>query len=92
MIIDAALRADATKLPVLVGVSLGEQGYAVVKVNKLLEREAKADSTKQDRQQYSQWWTNAETMAYYNTLKERFKAEIKVTKPAAKKDDVIALQ
>jgi hypothetical protein len=31
-------------------------------------------------------------MAYYNSLKERFKAEIKVTKPSAKKDDVIAQQ
>jgi peptidyl-prolyl cis-trans isomerase D len=92
VIIDAALRADTTKLPVFVGVSLGEQGFAVIKVNKLLEREAKADSTKQDRQQYTQWWTNAEAMAYYNSLKERFKAEIKVTKPSAKKDDVIAQQ
>jgi peptidyl-prolyl cis-trans isomerase D len=91
-IIDAALRADSSKLPVFVGVSLGEQGYAVIKVNKLLEREAKADSTKQDRQQYTQWWTNAESMAYYNGLKERFKSEIKVTKPVAKKDQEQAQQ
>jgi peptidyl-prolyl cis-trans isomerase D len=91
-IIDAALRADSSKLPVFVGVNLNDQGYAVIKVNKLLEREAKADSAKQDRQQYTQWWTNAESMAYYNGLKERFKAEIKVTKPVVKKDAVLAQQ
>jgi peptidyl-prolyl cis-trans isomerase D len=90
--IDAALRADSSKLPVFVGVNLNDQGYAVIKVNKLLEREAKADAAKQDRQQYTQWWTNAESMAYYNGLKERFKAEIKVTKPVAKKDDVVVQQ
>ncbi|MGA8514936.1 MAG: SurA N-terminal domain-containing protein [Burkholderiaceae bacterium] len=90
--IDAALRADSSKLPAFVGVNLNDQGYAVIKVNKLLEREAKADSAKQDRQQYTQWWTNAEAMAYYNGLKERFKAEIKVTKPVVKKDDVVAQQ
>jgi peptidyl-prolyl cis-trans isomerase D len=90
--IDAALRADSSKLPVFVGVNLNDQGYAVIKVNKLLERETKADSAKQDRQQYTQWWTNAESMAYYNGLKERFKAEIKVTKPVVKKDDVLAQQ
>jgi peptidyl-prolyl cis-trans isomerase D len=90
--IDAALRADNSKLPVFVGVSLGDQGYAVIKVNKVLEREVKTDTAKQDRQQYTQWWTNAEAMAYYNSLKERFKAEIKVAKPVAKKDDTLAQQ
>jgi peptidyl-prolyl cis-trans isomerase D len=86
-LVDAVLRADSTKLPMFVGVDLGEQGYAVVKVNKLLAREAKPDSAVQDRQQYTQWWTNAESAAYYNSLKERFKAEIKVAKPV-RKDDV----
>ncbi len=87
-LIEAALRADASKLPAWVGVDLGDQGYAVVKVNKLIEREAKADTTKQDRVQYTQWWTNAEAAAYYSVLKERYKADIKVAKPIAKKDEV----
>jgi peptidyl-prolyl cis-trans isomerase D len=82
----AVLRADSTKLPLFVGVDLGEQGYAVVKVNKLLAREAKPESAAQDREQYTKWWTNAESAAYYNSLKERFKAEIKVAKPV-KTDD-----
>jgi peptidyl-prolyl cis-trans isomerase D len=91
-LVEAALRVDSTKLPALVGVDLGAQGYAVVKVTKVLEREAKGDSITQDRQQYTQWWSNAEAAAYYNVLKDRFKAEIKVAKPAAKKDDLVAQQ
>ena len=38
-VIEAALRAPATPLPALLGVDLGNQGYAVVKVVKLLGRD-----------------------------------------------------
>jgi peptidyl-prolyl cis-trans isomerase D len=89
-ITDAALRADSTQLPTVVGVDLGAQGYAIVKVNKVLERDTKGANVDQDRKQYTQWWTSAEAMAYYNTLKERFKAEIKVAKPVAQKDELLA--
>ncbi len=91
-VVEAALRADSAKLPSFAGVDLGPQGFAVVKINKVLEREVKGDSAAQDRQQYTKWWTNAEASAYYNVLKERYKAEIKVTKPAPKKDEVLAQQ
>ncbi len=91
-LVEAALRADSAKLPSLVGVDLGAQGYAVVKITKVLERETKGDTVTQDRQQYTQWWSNAEAAAYYNVLKDRFKAEIKVAKPTAKKDDMVAQQ
>lgn len=91
-LVEAALRADSAKLPALVGVDLGAQGYAVVKITKVLERETKGDTVTQDRQQYTQWWSNAEAAAYYNVLKDRFKAEIKVAKPTAKKDDMVAQQ
>jgi peptidyl-prolyl cis-trans isomerase D len=86
-VIEAALRADATKLPVFVGVDLGAQGYAVIKVNKVLERDLKGANIAQDRQQLTTWWTNAESLAYYEALKQRFKVEIKVSKPVAKKDE-----
>ena len=89
-LIEASLRADASKLPALVGVDLGAQGYAIVKVIKVLERDAKPDALAQDRQQYTQWWSNAETAAYYNVLKDRYKAEIKASKPSPKKDDALA--
>lgn len=83
-VIDAALRADASALPVLAGVDLGDQGYAVIKVNKVIQRDAPDDAiARQERNQYAQWWTSAENLAYYNGLKERFKAEILVARPSA---------
>ncbi|MHB1200705.1 MAG: SurA N-terminal domain-containing protein [Polaromonas sp.] len=82
-VIDVALRADASALPVFAGVDLGAQGYAIVKVNKVVSRDVPAEAAaKQERNQYAQWWTSAENLAYYNGLKERFKAEILVAKPA----------
>jgi len=81
-VVDAALRADPSVLPAFVGVELGEQGYAVVKVNKVVPREAPSpEVAQQERDQYEQWWSSAETMAYYNLLKERFKVQILVPKP-----------
>lgn len=82
-VVEAALRADPATLPALVGVDLGPQGYAVVKVNKIAPRDAApAQAAQQDRNQYAQWWTGAENLAYYELLKERFKVQIKVPKPA----------
>ena len=87
-VIVAALRADAAALPALVGIDLGAQGYAIVKVLKVLPREASLESAaKQERGQYAQFWTSAEGLAYYNVLKERFKTEIKVAKPVRTKAD-----
>jgi peptidyl-prolyl cis-trans isomerase D len=82
-IIDAALRADTAKLPSLVGVDLGTQGYAVVRVTKLVPRAPSApEQAQQENAQVGQSVTAAEELAYYNLLKERFKAEILVPKPA----------
>ena len=82
-IVDAALRADASALPAFAGVDLGAQGYAIVKVGKVVPRDAPPEAAaKQERDQYTQWWTSAENLAYYNGLKERFKADILATRPA----------
>ncbi|MDR6427811.1 peptidyl-prolyl cis-trans isomerase D [Variovorax beijingensis] len=82
-VIDAALRADASKLPALVGVDLGTQGYAVVRVMKVVPRTPSApEQTQQENAQVGQSVAAAEEVAYYNVLKERFKAEILVPKPA----------
>jgi len=81
-VIDAALRADPGTLPAFVGVDLGASGYAIVKVEKVVPRDRPIEAaSKQQRGQYAQWWTSAENLAYYNGLKERFKAEILVAKP-----------
>jgi peptidyl-prolyl cis-trans isomerase D len=90
-VIDAAMRADTGVLPAFTGVDLGVQGYAIVKVNKVVQRDAPPEAAlKQERSQYTQWSTSAETMAYYNGLKERFKAEILVAKPAPNKLNTVA--
>ncbi len=89
-VIEAALRADPSALPAWVGVDLGDQGYAVVKVNKVIPREAPTpEVAKQERQQYAQAWATAENLAYYNLLKERFKAQIKVAKPSGLEEPVL---
>ena len=82
-VIDAALRADAAKLPSLVGVDLGTQGYAVVRVTKVVPRTPPSpEQAQQESAQVGQSVTAAEAAAYYNLLKDRFKAEILVPKPA----------
>lgn len=83
-VVEAALRADPAALPAFVGVDLADQGYAVVKVNKAVPRDPPpADAAKQEASQYARSWANAESLAYYELLRERFKAQIKVPKPAA---------
>ncbi len=90
-VIEAALRADPSSLPAWTGVDLGEQGYAVVKVNKVLPREAPPPATaKQELQQYTQAWATAENLAYYNLLKERFKVQIQVARPSGLDEPVPA--
>jgi peptidyl-prolyl cis-trans isomerase D len=81
-IIEAALRADATRLPALVGVDLGTDGYAVLRVVKSVPRTAPtAEAAKQENEQFVQVVTAAENLAYYELLKARFKAEILVPRP-----------
>ena len=77
-LVEAALRASTQTLPAWVGVDLGASGYAVVKVEKVLPRDAaNAAGLVREREQYAQWWASAEGLAYYKLLKEKFKAEIK---------------
>ena len=90
-VVDAALRVDPGSLPAFTGVDLGAQGYAVVRVGKVVARDVPPEaSAKQERSQYTQWLTATETMAYYNGLKERFKAEILVAKPVPGKPEAEA--
>jgi peptidyl-prolyl cis-trans isomerase D len=80
-LVEAVLRASTQTLPAWVGVDLGTSGYAVVKVEKVLPREATdAAGEARERNQYAQWWASAEGLAYYKLLKEKFKAEIKIAR------------
>ncbi len=77
-VVEATLRASTQTLPAWVGVDLGAEGYAVVKVEKIVPREASsAQNRDRERDQYAQWWASAEGLAYYRLLKEKYKAEIK---------------
>ena len=81
-LVDAALRADPSAMPVLVGVDLGAQGFALVRVNKLVPREEpSAQQQAQSREQFARLLGNAEAGAYLSHLKSQFKVEIKVKKP-----------
>lgn len=92
-LLDSILRADATTLPSWVGVELGNQGYAVVKIQKVLERAAVTDEVlKQERAQYGRVMASAENEAYYQHLKAQFKVTIKVPKPDKASESKIAVE
>ena len=76
-VIDAVLAADAAKLPVPLGVNLGEQGFWVGKVTQVLPRDPALASEQALQGQYAQAIAAAEMQAYYDALKARYKVEIK---------------
>jgi len=76
-VIDAVLAADASKLPVPLGVDLGEQGFWVGKVTQVLPRDASLAPEQTLQAQYTQAIGTAEMQAYYAALKTRYKAEIR---------------
>ena len=84
-VVEAVLKADPNKLPAVSGVDLGAQGYAVIRVTKVLPPEDNQALMKQAQQQFTQLWGAAETLAYLAELKSVMKAEILVAKPTAEK-------
>ena len=76
-VLDSVLKAPVATLPAFVGIDLGEQGYAVAKVSKVLGRDPVAADASHGQTQYAQAWGDAESQAYYGALKARFKVEIK---------------
>jgi peptidyl-prolyl cis-trans isomerase D len=75
-LLDAALRADANKLPLVTGVDLGTDGYVVMRVMQVLPREQPPGGEVPLREQYAQAWANAEADAYLGALKRRYKASV----------------
>jgi peptidyl-prolyl cis-trans isomerase D len=76
-VMDAVLRADAAKLPAVLGVDLKGQGYVLLRVTKLLPRDAAPGGDESLRGQYAQAWAGAEADALLAALKKRYKVEIK---------------
>lgn len=82
-LVEAVMQAKTQPLPAWVGADLGEQGYVVARIDKVLPPDTKQlGDVQQVRQQYAQLWAQAESEAYYAALKDRFKAKI-VAKPTA---------
>lgn len=75
-LVDAILKAPAQTLPTFVGVDLGEQGYAVAKVTKLVGRDPGAADAAKASEQYARIWGAAETEAYVAALKGRYDATV----------------
>lgn len=75
-LVDAALRVDTAKLPLVTGVDLGAQGYVVMRVMQVLPRETPPGGEDSLREQYAQVWAAAEAEAYVDALHKRFKAKV----------------
>ena len=76
-LLDPLMRADASKLPAVLGLDLPGQGYVVMRLTQVLPREAMPGGDEPLRAQYTQAWAAAEADAYVAALKKRYKAEIK---------------
>ena len=76
-LLDAVLKTPTTTLPAFVGVALGDQGYALAKITKVLGRDPAVADAARGQAQYAQAWGDAESQAYYSALKTRLKVEIK---------------
>ena len=76
-LVDAVLKAPTTTLPAAIGVDLGDVGYAVAKIGKVLGRDPVTADASRAQSQYAQAWGDAESQAYYNALKTRFKVELR---------------
>jgi peptidyl-prolyl cis-trans isomerase D len=82
-VLEAVLRADASKLPAIVGVDLGAQGYVVARVNQVLGRDPVAADPKQARTLYARALAEVEAQAYVTALSERYKVEVNPPRDAA---------
>lgn len=82
---NAVLAAPPDKLPTLLGIDLGGDGYLIARVDKVLPRDPAAGDAKQLKEQYAALWASVESDAYVETLKARYKARVlapKAVKPA----------
>ena len=76
-VMQAVMRADATKLPSYVGIDAGDGVYLAVKIEKVLPRDPALIDAKQLADRYAREWGGAELQSFYNALKSEYKATIK---------------
>ena len=75
LVLDAALRIPEKQLPGWTLVDLGNDGIAVLKVNKVLPLEISPQELKETQNQFGSYWGRAEAEAYYQALKRKYKVE-----------------
>ena len=86
-LVDAVLSTSTEVLPAWTGVDLGAAGYAIAKVVRVVPAETSdAQQMAQRQQQYVQWLSSAEALAYYEMLKDRYKVQIKIPRPDDSQD------
>lgn len=86
-VLEAALRAKLGSAPAVVGVDLGAEGYAVLKVTKVVPRTAGDADLTRAKPYLAQALAEAEEAAYYDALKRRHKVELKLATPTASSDE-----
>jgi peptidyl-prolyl cis-trans isomerase D len=92
-VVEAVLKAKADALPAWVGVDLGDEGYAVVVIEKVQPADlADSGSLDKAREQVAQLWAQAESDAYYAALRKRYKAVVldSATKVSAVEEPAVA--
>jgi len=76
-LVEEALRANPAQLPVITGVDLGDKGYGIVKVNKVMPPTDASTQPADWQKRFAQTWTTAENLAYYAYLKQWLKTSVK---------------
>jgi peptidyl-prolyl cis-trans isomerase D len=74
-VLDAALRVPESQLPAWTVVNLGDDGVALLKVNKVVPLEVKPEELREMQEQFGGYWARAEADAYYRALKREYKVE-----------------
>lgn len=75
LVLDAALRIPEKQLPGWTLVDLGNDGIALLKVNKVLPLDISPQELKETQNQFGSYWGRAEAEAYYQALKRKYKVE-----------------
>ena len=78
-VLDAALRMPEKQLPAWQVVDLGDEGFALIKVNKVLPLQIVPEEEKATQAQFTNYWAKAEAQAYLKALQREYKT--KVLKP-----------
>ncbi len=87
--VGAVMKADASKLPAYVGVSVPGRGYSIYRINAIDEQPGDPEAVKAEKQQVEEFIAAQEMAGYLGVIRKRAKAEIlkplAAAKPAAGK-------